>query len=147
MHILSILISIGTILFGLVWASRLRKKQTKSVTIVLALATLTQHDHYIGLDEYSLFIIAAGSLLAGVEPSNSINLKPFQKAYFLIASLIFIILALASIISLPIPINKSYLAILYLSMSLCLLIHKSRKLRSRLGIVVIWAGIVTTWLI
>lgn len=142
---MTLIVSIGTILFGFIWAASTKKPQTQRITVLLAGSALLQYDTFIGLAPYSFYIITFASVLAGVEPSNSLNLKPYQKSFFLFTSFIFVLFTLEMALTLPFVIDRFYFGIAYMISAILVWFLGSKKLKSRLGYMVIWFGIAFDW--
>jgi len=140
-------IILSSVLFGFIWAGRIRKRQTKLITVFLALASLSQLDPFIGVAQFSVYLITVASMLAAAEPSNSINLRSHQKAFFIVSAIPFVLLTLLDLSQISLQVDKRYLASVYLLMAFAQLLYKRKKLRSRLGVIVIWAGIALSWLL
>ena len=126
---MSTIISLGTILFGLIWSQQVLKPLTRRITVMLAITALLQFDTLIGLSSYSIYFITFASIMAGVEPSNSFYLRPYEKNFFLFSSLLFVALSIDSLLDISFQINDY------------------NRVKSRLGFIIIWAGFAINWLL
>ena len=144
---MSTIISLGTILFGLIWSQQVPKPLTRRITVLLAITALLQFDTLIGLSSYSIYFITFASIMAGVEPSNSFYLRPYEKNFFLFSSLLFVALSIDSLLDISFQINRVYFGLVYLFAAVILLINDYNRVKSRLGIIIIWSGFAINWLL
>ncbi len=144
---MTLIISLGSILFAFVWAVGIKRPLTQRITVFLAFVSLLQFDTFIGLSTYSFYAITFASILAGIEPGNSLNLKPYQKNFFLATSYIFILFTLENILNFPFTINRAYFGGLYLLVAGIVVLKGFKRVRSRVGVIVIWAGFALNWLL
>ena len=142
---MTLIVSLGTILFGFIWAARTKKPLTQRITVLLSAAALLQYDTLIGLAPFSFYVITFASVLAGVEPGNSLNLKPYQKTFFLLTSFVFVLFTLEMVLSLPFTINRSYFGMAYIIVAFIVWFLGGKKVKTRLGYMVVWFGIAFDW--
>jgi len=144
---LTSVISLIAILFSFVWAERIKKNQTKVITVLLALVSLSQFDTLMGSARIHIYLITFFSVLAGVEPTNSLNLRKGHKIFFVSSAMIFVILLLEDLMKLPFDINRTAFGVLYILGCTMLLFYKPKKVRSRLGYIAIWMAYAVNWVI
>lgn len=141
------IVSLGSILFAFIWALKVERPLTQRVTAFLAFSSLLPFDSFIGLAPYSFYFITFASILAGIEPGNSLNLKSYQKNFFLVTSFVFVLFALQEILKFPFTINKGYFGFLYLLSAAFIVFEGFKKVNTRLGVIVIWAGYAFNWVL
>lgn len=116
-------------------------------TVLLAISTLLKHDTLIGLKPYAPYAFVFFSVLAATESFNSLNLKDRHRAFLVGSSLVIVLFGLMNFLSLPFQIPRYPFAILYVLMFAYFYLKERNKIKSRLGILVIWLAMFISWLI
>lgn len=125
-----------------------RKPLTRYVTIILSMSSIIYLDRFIGLASYGYLIFAFASILASVEPNNSLNLKVRHKTFFLIMGIVVVLLAAANFLKFEQYIPEYILGICYcVALALFLLTDKKKRFKSRYGILVVWMGTAIKWIL
>ena len=138
-------ITIVGALVALFLAARAKKPLTKSVTIALALSSVIYLDPVIGVGQFGYLIFAFVSIMAAVEPSNSLNLKSIHKGFFVTVGVIIVLLAASKFLGFSQLIPKYVLGLLYFITLAILWINDKRKLKSRSGILLVWSVEALKW--
>ena len=140
-------ITIVSALAALLLVAKARKRVTKLTTVFLALSSLIYLDPIIGVGPYGVYVFAFVSIVAAVEPSHSLNLKPEHKSFFAITGLIVVLLTIVSTLKLPFVVPKYPFGLLYLAVLAYFYATSKKRLQSRMGVLVVWAGLALRWVI
>ncbi|MHA7101505.1 hypothetical protein [Roseivirga pacifica] len=140
-------ITIVCAIAALLLVTNANKRVTKLTTIALALASVLYLDPVIGIGPFGHYVFAFVSIIAAVEPSHSLNLKAYHKSFFVITGLVVVLFSLLTALRLPFYIPKLPFGVLYLAFFGYYFANDKRRLKSRLGILIVWAGLALRWVI
>ncbi len=138
-------ITITCAIIGLILARNARKPLTKSVTIFLAIASLIYLDPIIGVGKFGIYVFAFASVMASVEPSNSLNLKPYHKTFFIVTAIVIVLMTTAEVLKIDSLIPKYIFGMLYCITFGTLYFKNPKKLKSRVGILIVWLAEAIKW--
>lgn len=130
---------------GLLRIGKVRNAFTQVVNIGLAISALALLVAYFGISQYATYAVAFFSLLASFEATNSFSLERQQIVFFVVSGIVFFFLSATSAITLPFNITVWPVLILYLCGFYYLAIKHYKRIRSRLGILIIWLGLILAW--
>lgn len=140
-------ITLITALLALVWSKNAKKKTTKIATILLAVSSLVQYDPYFGIRSYGIYLLIFFSFFAAIESMNSLRMTRAHHVFFLGSASVVAFFQLILLIELPFYIPKYPFAILYLICFTLFWVFSSRKVFSRLGVLIVWLGVALKWLL
>lgn len=124
-----------------------RKPITRYITVFLAISSVIYLEPFVGIAPYGYLIYAFASILASVEPGNSLNLKVRHKTFFVAMGIVIVLLATAQFLEFQQYIPVYVLGLLYCSVLAYFLINdKKKKLRSRYGILLVWLATALKWI-
>lgn len=141
----STLTLIGAIV-ALMLSSSTRKPLTKTVTIVLALSSIIYLDPLIGVGQFGYIAFALASILAAVEPSNSLNLKTKHKSFFVAMGVVMVLIAVSEFLGFDHLVPKYAFGLLYAGVLAFFWFTDKRRLKSRSGILLVWLIQAIKWI-
>ena len=139
-------VEIGAAVFALLYSSKVRKPLTKTISVFLAISMLLHFDTLIGVAPYAPFIFAFISLVAAAECFNSLNLKSRHKTFFAVSSFLIVLVELEHLADIPFHLDNPALSILFLFVIGYFLVVDTKRLKSRLSILVLWSAYYLKWL-
>lgn len=142
---ISSIITIACAFAALLLVSYARKPLTKNLAIFLALSSLIYLDPFFGIGRFGDYVFAFASILASVEPSNSLNLKPRHKSFFIVTAVVIVLITVSEVLGFSQLIPKYIFGMLYCIVGGALFFRNPKKLRSRSAILVVWLGEALKW--
>lgn len=140
-------ITIAFAIAALILTRYSRKPLTRYVTIFLAISSVLYLERFVGIAPFGYLIYAFASILASVEPSNSLNLKSYHKSFFVAMGVVIVLMATANFLKFQQYIPVYILGFLYcMVVGVFILKDKKRKLKSRYGILLIWLATALKWI-
>lgn len=125
---------------GLFWALKARNLFTKATSLLLTATSLLTVVPYQTLQSYVPFAIGFACIMAGFEPTNSIRIKRYHKVFFGVFGILFAIVAVDSVVTWPYALTLWPVVVTFLLLGGWLLRKDRIMLRTRLGVLSIWAG-------
>lgn len=123
------------------------KPQTRYITVFLAISSILYLERFFGIAPYGYLVFAFASILASVEPSNSLNLKVHHKTFFVAMGVAIVLLAAAKFLQFEQYIPKYIFGFLYcLFLGGFVLRDKKKKLKSRYGVLIVWLATALKWM-
>lgn len=123
------------------------KSLTRYITVFLAISSVLYLERFFGIAPYGYLVYAFASILASVEPNNSLNLKVYHKSFFVAMGVAIVLMAFARFLAFEQYIPKYILGFLYcLFLGVFILRDKKKKLKSRYGILVVWLATALKWI-
>lgn len=138
-------ITIACALLALYLVKFARKPLTRTLSIFLAISSVIYLDPLIGVGQYGSYVFAFASILASVEPSNSLNLKPHHKSFFVITAVVIVLVTVADVLGFGEHIPKYIFGLTYCIVLAILHYRSPKKLRSRSAILVVWLAEAAKW--
>mgnify|MGYP005812971401 CR=1 FL=1 len=140
-------ITIACAVAALAFTRFTHKPLTRYITVFLAISSVLYLDRFIGIAPFGYLIYAFASILASVEPNNSLNLKVHHKTFFVAMGVVIVLMAAANFLEFDRFIPAYILGFLYcLILGLFLFKDKKKKLKSRYGILVVWLATALKWI-
>lgn len=123
------------------------KPQTRYITVFLAISSILYLEKFFGIAPYGYLVFAFASILASVEPNNSLNLKGQHKTFFVAMGVAIVFLAAARFLQFEEYIPKYILGLLYcLFLGIFVLRDKKKRLKSRYGVLIVWLATALKWM-
>ncbi|NVK84164.1 MAG: hypothetical protein HWE21_07575 [Cytophagia bacterium] len=119
---------------------------TKSVAVFLALSSVIYLEPFFGIAQFGPYFFAFASILASVEPSNSLYLKPHQKYFFIATAVVIVLVTVSEVLGFSEMIPKYIFGFLYCLVGGIIYLKNPKKLRSRTPVLVVWLGEAIKWL-
>jgi hypothetical protein len=142
---ISSILTLVCALAGLILVRFARKPLTKMVTVMLALSSIIYLDPIMGIGPFGTYVFAFCSVLASVESANSLNLKNYHKAFLIGTAVVIVLITVSEVLGFDEMIPKYIFGMLYLLGFGVLFLKSFKKIKSRLGILVVWSAEAIKW--
>lgn len=142
---LSTAIIVVTSFLGFYCTSMAKKPMTKYVIVILGLASLLTSPYLNSLAPFSTYFYVFVSFVAAIEPQSSLHLKAKHKAFFSVVGFIIVLVFILQMLQIGIELPKYPFGIGYLLSFALLWLTSMKKIKTRLGILIIWAGQFSLW--
>ena len=123
-----------------------KNRTTQLSTVLLALSSLISYIPFYGVDRYGVYIFVFFSFFASIETFNSLRLTIGHRVFFFASAAVILLFELMNSMSLFF-LPKYPFALLYLLVLAYLWKTSKRKIYSRMGVLVVWAGVALKWLL
>lgn len=122
-----------------------RKPLTKFIAVFLAISSIIYLDPFFGIGQFGPYIFAFASILASVEPSNSLNLKPHYKYFFVATAAVIVLVTVSEALGFSQIIPRCIFGILYCVVGGIMYLQNPKKLKSRTPVLIVWLGEAIIW--
>tara|TARA_R110001599_G_scaffold151792_5_gene336814 strand:- start:20960 stop:21418 length:459 start_codon:yes stop_codon:yes gene_type:complete len=141
----SLIVALAGVL-GLLNVKKSRSQFTKLVIVLLGFSAIASVVNYYEVSTYAPVAIGFFSLLASFESTSSFSMKRPQMAFFVLSGFGFFVFSMASVLPLDIYVlDWPFLILFFIGFGYHWYNHKT-KLKSRVGILIIWSGLAFSWL-
>ncbi|KOF02102.1 hypothetical protein AWW67_10390 [Roseivirga seohaensis] len=132
--------------FGLFKLKKAKSQFTKLVIVLLGFSAIASVVNYYEISTYAPVAIGFFSLLASFESTSSFSMKKPQILFFVLSGLGFFIFSLASVLPLDVYIiDWPFLILFFIGLGYHWFNH-GKKIKSRMGILIVWSGLAISWL-
>ena len=142
---LSTIIIVVSSLLGFNFMRKAKKPMTKYITLILGLASLLTLPYFHFLQPFSAYFYVLVSFVAAIEPQSSLHLKQSHKTFFAIVGFVLVLVLVTDLLQMGAAIPKYPLGLLYVGSFAALWFFSFRKIKTRLGILMIWLGQFALW--
>tara|TARA_R110000796_G_scaffold77585_1_gene173408 strand:+ start:138774 stop:139232 length:459 start_codon:yes stop_codon:yes gene_type:complete len=131
---------------GLLNVKKSRSQFTKLVIVLLGFSAIATAVNYYEISTYAPVAIGFFSLLASFESTSSFSMKRPQIIFFVLSGFGFFVFSLASVLPLDVYIiDWPFLILFFIGFGYHWHNHR-KKLKSRIGVLIIWLGLALSWL-
>lgn len=127
--------------FGLFKVKKSKSQFTKLVTVLLSLGAIASIVNYYEISTYSPVALGFFSLLASFESTSSFSMQRSQIVFFVLCGFGFFVFSIISVLPIEIKVfDWPFLLLFFIGLGYYWYYSK-RKLRSRVGILIVWSGL------
>ncbi|KYG75446.1 hypothetical protein [Roseivirga echinicomitans] len=132
--------------FGLLNVKKSRNQFTKVVIVLLGFSAIASVINYYEVSFYAPIAIGFFSLLASFESTSSFLMKRSQVAFFVLSGFGFFVFSMASVLPIDFSVlDWPFLILFFIGFGYQWYRH-GEKIKSRMGILIVWSGLAISWL-
>jgi len=144
---MNLIITLIAVFAAFLWAGKIKKRTTQWTTVLLAFSSLIDFVPFFKGYQVGQYIFIFFSFFAGIESLNSLRLTIAHRILFLATPTIIAFFELIERLSVPYYIPKYPFVLIYFATIIYFWWSSRNKVSSRLGIIIIWAGLALKWLV
>ncbi|WP_323756624.1 hypothetical protein [Roseivirga sp.] len=132
--------------FGLFNVKKSRSQFTKVVIVLLGFSAIASVVNYYEISSYAPIAVGFFSLLASFESTSSFSMKRSQVAFFVLSGFGFFVFSMASVLPMDFQVlDWPFLILFFVGFGYHWHKH-GEKIKSRMGVLVVWSGLAISWL-
>lgn len=118
---------------------------TKVIAIFLAISSVIYLDPLLGIGKFGPYLFAFASIMASIEPSNSLNLKTHHKYFFVATAVVIVLVTASEVLGFSQIVPKYIFGFLYCLVGGMMYFQSPKKLKYRSAVLIVWLAEAIKW--